>query len=279
MVDFARGNLKIEKRLMFNLANLFTGFNLISGILSIVLLLNGRIDLAPLFILLAFVFDFFDGFIARKMKTAGPIGVQLDSLADMVTFGVAPGLMVMVLMVMNVEPFLSNHHYELIQFDFNYWVESLIAGNTDYYLPLVALLIPFMSMFRLAKFNLDERQHESFIGLPTPAHTAFYMMFPLVLSFDHETIRENWSWMWVIFDQHFIMGFVLLLSFMLVSEIPLFSLKFKTFSLKSNEIRYMFLLISLGIIIFLGFWSISIIVFLYLILSFIENRFIKKASE
>lgn len=264
---------------MFNLANILTAFNLLSGVLSIVLALHGRIDLAPFFILAAFLFDFLDGFVARKMGTSGPLGVQLDSLADMVTFGVAPGIMVMVLMVMDVPGFISNHHYELIQFDFNYWLESLIAGNSDYYLPLAALVIPFFSLFRLAKFNIDERQTTSFRGLPTPAHTAFYLSFPLVLSYDHLTVKGNWDSLWWIYDQHFLLAVALVFSILLVTELPLFSLKFKTFGWKNNEIRYVFLLISLGFIIGFGFWAFSLIVFLYLILSIIENSILKKEKH
>lgn len=264
---------------MFNLANLFTSFNLLSGVISIVLVLNGRIDLAPLFILLGFLFDFFDGFIARKMGTSGPMGVQLDSLADMITFGVAPGMILMVLMVMDVPGFLSNHHYELIQFDFNYWVESIIAGNTNYYLPLAALIVPFMSMFRLAKFNIDERQTTSFLGLPTPAHTAMYLSFPLVLSYDHLTVKENWDVLWLIFNQHFLLAISVVSSILLVTELPLFSLKFKSFGWVGNEIRYLFLLISLVLIIVFGFWAFSLIVFLYLILSVVEKLIFKKKNN
>lgn len=264
---------------MFNLANLFTAFNLLSGIISIVLALHGRIDLAPFFILLAFLFDFLDGFIARKMGTTGPLGVQLDSLADMVTFGVAPGMIVMVLMVMDVPAFISNHHYELIQFEFNYWLESIIAGNTDYYLPLAALVIPFFSLFRLAKFNIDTRQTTSFLGLPTPAHTAFYLSFPLVLSFDHMTVKENWDSLWWLFDQHFLLVVAVVFSVMLVTEIPLFSLKLKSFGWKGNQVRYSFLLISLVFILLFGFWAFSLIVFLYLILSIVENSIVKKQQH
>ena len=264
---------------MINLANILTAFNLLSGVLSIVLVLNGRIDLGPFFIIAAFVFDFLDGYVARKMGTSGPLGAQLDSLADMVTFGVAPAILVMVLMVMDVPGFLSNHHYELIQFDFNYWLESLIVGNTNYYLPLLTLVIPFFSLFRLAKFNLDDRQKTSFRGLPTPANAAFYLSFPLVLSFDYIPLKKSWNSLWWIFDQHFLLVLTLVLSILLVSDFRLFSLKFQDFRWKSNEIRYSFLLISLVFIIAFGFWSFSLIVFLYLILSIIENSILKKEKH
>jgi CDP-diacylglycerol--serine O-phosphatidyltransferase len=264
---------------MFNLANLFTGFNLIAGILSIILTLNGRIDLAPLLILAGFLFDFFDGFIARKLKKDGPIGVQLDSLADLVTFGVAPGMLVMVVMVMHIEAFQHKHFYEIIQFDFNLWVESILAGNTDYFIPLIALIIPFMSMFRLAKFNVDERQSTSFIGLPTPAHTAFYLSWPLVLSYDIESVKENWDILWIIFDPNFIAAVVVLMSILLVTEVPLFSFKVSSYGWRSNKIRYSFLLISLGLIFIFKYWSLSIIVILYLILSLFDNYNIKKKEQ
>ena len=264
---------------MFNLANLFTGFNLLSGILAIILTMNGRIDLAPLLILAGFIFDFFDGFLARKLKTSGPMGKQLDSLADLVTFGVAPGLIMMVVMVMNIEGFQFNHYYEIVQFDFNYWTEAILSGSTDYYLPLIALVIPFVSMFRLAKFNIDERQSKSFIGLPTPAHTAFYMTFPLVLSYDIESVSATWEYTWILFDPNFLAVVMVLMSILLVAEVRLFSFKSGSFSWKQNKIQYLFLLISLGLIIIFKFWSLSLIVLLYLILSIVGNTFLKKSKN
>ena len=168
---------------MFNLANILTAGNLLSGVVAILLALLGRIDLAPFAIVVGALFDFLDGFVARKMKTAGEIGKQLDSLADMVTFGVAPGIIMMVVMTIDVNEFILNPYFEIIRFDFMFYLESILNGATNDFSPFIALTIPFFSIFRLAKFNVDTRQSDSFIGLPTPASTLFFMTFPLLLAF------------------------------------------------------------------------------------------------
>lgn len=176
---------------MFNIPNLFTAANMLCGFVSIILALFGRIDLAPLFILVALIFDFLDGFIARRMNLQGELGKQLDSLADMVTFGIAPGIIMLVMIVIGIDfsALLSKEsgtnfqntelsYYAFIQiWD---WIQALIYGvPNDFdasikYLPFIALIIPFFSMFRLAKFNLDKRQSDRFRGIPTPLNTIFF---------------------------------------------------------------------------------------------------------
>ena len=255
---------------MFNLANLFTAANLISGVLAILLALSGRLDLAPFAIFCGLIFDFLDGFIARLFKTSGELGKQLDSFADMVTFGVAPG--VIMLVVLTIDPIslgVSNPSVSQIQVDYSNWISELnltnLSGN---YIPFLALLLPFFSMFRLAKFNLDTRQSESFIGLPTPSMTLFFMVFPLALIYSGEVFQ-------LMFNPWLIVGLILIFGLLMISEVPLFSLKIKSFGWKGNQIRIVFLLISLILILVFKVWSIALIVFLYLILSMIENTFIK----
>ncbi|MNK10514.1 phosphatidylglycerophosphate synthetase [compost metagenome] len=286
---------------MFNIPNLFTASNMLCGIFAIILAFAGRIDIAPYFIFLAAVLDFFDGFIARLLKQQGELGKQLDSLADMISFGLAPGIIIMVILVGQTtfidfeslfwhgEYVTSTTQVEIVNGDSFFSLEMLTAslhswGNSFFewkninWLPFVALIIPFFSMFRLAKFNIDTRQSESFIGLPTPANTIFFMAFPLLLSkygttsgWEHDLI------IWLI-QPVVLIPIIVIMSLLLVAELPLFALKFKSFKWKGNEIRYIFL-ISCGILIStLLIWSIPIIVLLYLLLSFIQHILRKKSN-
>lgn len=260
---------------------MLTAGNMLCGVLSILFALTYRLDIAPYFIFLGAVFDFFDGFLARKLKVDGEMGKQLDSLADMVTFGVAPGV-IMVVVLSNAPFFCTFFHREYIDFPVSYNWNNLNAGMLAafegggvFLLSFVALLIPFFSLFRLAKFNLDTRQTESFIGLPTPANTLFFMSFPLVLT--HKEVFNSFDYF--MFNPILIAVLVVTMSVLLVSEIPLFSLKFKHFKWRGNQIRFIFLLISLIFILVFRFWSLALIVFLYLILSLIENKILKTSKN
>lgn len=256
---------------MFNIPNLFTAFNLLSGCVAIILAFAGRMDLAPFAIFAGAFFDFLDGFLARKLKVSGELGKQMDSLADMVTFGLAPGV-IMFLMLMYLGEFPRSTVLHL-------WVRQILDGETTNFYPFVALLIPFFSLFRLAKFNLDTRQTESFIGLPTPANTLFFMSYPLVASYSMMDISEITGFTRFMFHPLSISVTILVMSLLLISEIPLFALKFKTFGIKGNEIRYIFLLISLIFIITFKVWALALIVFLYLVLSIIENFVLKTKKD
>lgn len=255
---------------MFNLANLFTAANLISGVIAIVLALSGRIDLAPFAVFIGLIFDFLDGFVARLLKTSGELGKQLDSFADMVTFGVAPGVIMLIMLTIDPSLLVDGLSVNQIQASYVNWFSEIdittLSGN---YLPFAALLLPFFSMFRLAKFNIDTRQSESFIGLPTPSMTLFFMSFPLVLFYGSSALLTE------ILNPWLIVGLIIVFGLLMISEIPLFSLKVKSFGWKGNQIRIVFLLISLILILVFKVWSIALIVFLYLILSMIENTFFK----
>lgn len=252
---------------------------MLCGVFAIILAFAGRIDIAPYFIFLAAVLDFFDGFLARILKQQGELGKQLDSLADMISFGLAPGLIVLSLMI------FQQGYTEVLDQEVSrrsvavaIWLSHFASLSFAEKLPLVALIIPFFSMFRLAKFNIDTRQSESFIGLPTPANTIFFMSFPLLLSqYGNTTGWEHDLILWLI-QPMVLIPIIVVMSVLLVSELPLFALKFKTFKWQGNEIRYIFL-ISCGILIpTLLFWSIPIIVLLYLLLSFIHNTLRKKSN-
>jgi CDP-diacylglycerol--serine O-phosphatidyltransferase len=278
---------------MFNIPNLFTAANMLCGFVSIILALFGRIDLAPLFILAALIFDFLDGFIARKMNLQGELGKQLDSLADMVTFGIAPGIIMLVMIVIGIDfsALLSKEsgtnfqntelsYYAFIQiWD---WIQALIYGvPNDFdasikYLPFIALIIPFFAMFRLAKFNLDKRQSDRFRGVPTPLNTIFFLFFPLYFSLNLNQWEHQEKWILLLFDCYTLSVITVLFSVLMVTNIPLISLKFKTWTWNENKFRYILVGSSLIIILLFWIWAILIIVFLYLLLSLIENYQLKK---
>ena len=273
---------------MFNIPNLITSVNMLSGIFAIILTFSGRLDLAPFAIFIGAIFDFFDGFIARKMGVAGELGKQLDSLADMITFGLAPGIIMLNVIVVSIYldgPYYDMNFQQYAHFQMNNWMNAVFNGVPNSmdasikYLPFFALVIPFFSLFRLAKFNIDDRQSDSFIGLPTPLNTIFFCFFPLVLS----TNFGHWdSGLGVIpyaVDSYFLAALVILMSLLLVSETPLFSLKFKVFTWSGNEVRYTFLIVCSLLISFLLVWSIPLIVILYLVFSIILNNSKKKKHE
>lgn len=278
---------------MFNIPNLFTASNLMCGIISIILALSGRLEWACYFIYFGAIFDFFDGFLARKLKVAGDMGKQLDSLADMVTFGVAPGILVFVMLVlgMDIDPdhtanvvlgssfdsswLMIDARIDLLITDF--WDNGMSLHITNLF-PFLALTIPFFSLFRLAKFNLDTRQSESFIGLPTPANTIFFTAFPLLYVVSYNSGDFD-AMIFTIIRPIYFAPIVLIMSLMLIAELPLFALKFKDFSWKNNQVRFIFLGACAILIPLLLAWSIPIIIILYLLLSLIENYRKKTQNE
>jgi len=185
--------------------------------------INGNLSMALLFIILGAVFDFFDGMVARLLGVSSPIGKELDSLADVVTFGVAPSSIIF---------------YELKIVDY----PSFLGQNTAIVsvIPYVAFIVAAFSALRLAKFNLDTRQTTSFIGLPTPANALCWGS--LIVGFGE--ILEQYTW----YMPMIILG-VFLSSWILIAEIPMFALKFKHWGFKGNEIKYYFLIFSTIILI------------------------------
>jgi CDP-diacylglycerol--serine O-phosphatidyltransferase len=242
--------------------NLLTAGNLIGGILAIIFAITGKLEWSPYCIFISAIFDFLDGFVARILKVQSELGKQLDSLADMVTFGVAPGVIVMVM--------LSSWNSTLNQYDF-----LSFESNTE--LMGIGLIIPVFALFRLAKFNLDTRQTSSFIGLPTPAMTLFFAAIPiLVISGSQSLIGWQVNLASIFTNSTFLIISTLIMSIMMVVELPLFALKFNGFKWNKNKLRYIFLTISLGLFATLLFWSIPIIIILYLFLSIINNLIHKR---
>jgi len=266
---------------------------MLCGFIAIILALAGRIDIAPLFIFLGAILDFFDGFIARKIGVSGAMGKQLDSLADVITFGLAPGVITLVMIVLGVDNsslFPAEDSTRVYQNDLTYytyfqvsaWMQALVynvPNNFDAsikFLPFAAMIIPFLSMFRLANFNIDERQTDRFHGLPTPLNTMFFMFFPLYFSLNVDNWAHQGKFIHWIFDCYTIAGIAVVMSLMMITDIPLIALKFKNFSWKDNKFRYLLVGKSLIIILIFQLWAIPIIVILYLILSIIDNYTTKK---
>ena len=261
---------------------------MLCGLMAILCVFSGRLDFSLLFILIGALLDFLDGFLARMLKVSGELGKQLDSLADMVTFGLAPGIMTLqvIIVCINLDgPFYGMSFFEYAHFQLNNWMGTVFHGVPNdmdasiKYLPFFGLLIPFFSMFRLAKFNIDSRQSESFIGLPTPINTIFFCFFPLLLwlNFGRETLISGW--IMYLLSPYSIAAFSVGMSLLLISELSLFSLKFKSFSWQANQRRYIFLALCLIFVLFLRVWAIPLIVFLYITMSLAFKNFNQKQNE
>ena len=225
-----------------NIPNSITCCNLISGCIAIAFAYEGKQEWALAFIIIGAVFDFFDGMVARLLHVSSPIGKELDSLADDITFGAAPAMMVFTF---------------LHQLPYPDWLD----GAREY-LPYVAFLIAAFSALRLAKFNLDERQATSFIGLPTPANALFWGS--LIVGGGTRLIHIPYA-------LPIVLVLIVLSCWMLVAEIPLFALKFKQWGWKGNETKYIFLITCIPLIVWLGMSSLAVIITWYVILSIYDN--------
>ncbi len=225
--------------------NLITLTNLLLGCIAIVCTLTGRIDMVPWLIFAACWADFFDGLAARILKVSSPMGLQLDSLADMVTFGVVPGIVA----------------FKLLEGALN---------NPNIFLLLPGFLITLFAAYRLAKFNVDTRQTSGFLGMATPAATGFIVSLIDVQAYN---ILGLGSW---VSNPFFLYTVILLFSFLLVSEIPMFSLKFKRIGWHGNEVRYIFMVLGLGLFFALmamgyRFAGIPFVIALYFLISIVDN--------
>ena len=240
-----------------HLPNLLTLGNLFCGTLATIFAVEGSFVLAGLFVVIGIFLDFFDGFAARLLNVSGELGKQLDSLADMVTSGVVPGIIMFKLLATTHG--LGAVGKETVAMN---WVGFKFAP-----IQLIGLVLTLGACYRLAKFNIDTRQSESFIGLPTPAMSLFVISLPLILKYSDIEFVQN-----LITNNYFLILITLLLTYLMNAEIPLFSLKFKEYSMKNNVVKYFFLLTSLGLILTLHFISIPIIIILYVTLSLVQKK-------
>ncbi|MFY7739084.1 MAG: CDP-alcohol phosphatidyltransferase family protein [Flavobacterium sp.] len=236
-----------------HIPNILTLLNLLCGCIAIVFVSKLRFDLAFYFVCLGIFFDFFDGFFARKFGVAGPLGVQLDSLADMVTSGVAPGYVM----------------YQMLSFDGSF---MQITNDLSFFqVSFLGFIITLGACYRLANFNIDTRQSDSFIGLPTPANALFIMSLPLVIAECHFlTLSELLNMKWVL------LAITLLSAYVMNAEIPLFSLKIKNFSFQKYKLQIGFLVLSIVMIVTLQYLAIPLIIMTYVLLSVANNMLAKK---
>ena len=224
-----------------HIPNSITCLNLISGCIATYWAFQGDAQLALLFIVIGAVFDFFDGMVARLLHVSSPIGKELDSLADDITFGFAPSAIV-----------------------FNFLVP--LTTHLSPIIPYLAFIMAAFSALRLAKFNLDERQALGFIGLPTPANALFWGSLLVGLGEEIATIP---------YAGYLILAGVLISSYLLVSEIPMFALKFKTWGWKGNEVKFIFLLTCIPLLLLLGVSGLAAIIAWYVILSVLNTQIAK----
>lgn len=241
-----------------HIPNIITLGNLSSGLIAVLLILNGNYVWAGFFTFLGAFFDFFDGMFARLLGVSGELGKQMDSLADMVSFGVVPG-MAMYAMLKLANANLAN--------DIFYANENLnILIHTDAVYALPGFLITLFSALRLAKFNIDTRQTSSFIGVPTPAITLFVLSIFLISVLKQNEVIES-----LVATPWFLYLVTILSSHALVAELPLFAMKFKVWNWKENKIRWIFIAISLVLISIFQLVAIPMIIIVYVILSIVNN--------
>ncbi|MBQ8603002.1 MAG: CDP-alcohol phosphatidyltransferase family protein [Bacteroides sp.] len=226
-----------------HIPNTVTCCNLICGCIASVMAFQARYDMAIIFIIIGAVFDFFDGMLARLFKVSGPLGKELDSLADDITFGFAPSVIVFSL-------FKEVHYPEFLQ------------SMADF-IPYTAFLISAFSALRLGKFNIDPRQSTSFIGMPTPANALFWGS--LVVGGHDFLVSES-------FNAIYLFALVILMSYLLIAEIPMFSLKFKNLTWKDNKVSYIFLLVCIPLLIIFRISGFAAIILWYILLSLITRK-------
>lgn len=233
-----------------HIPNFITCLNIISGCIAVIMAIKGELSVAVIFIFAAALFDFLDGMAAHLLKAYSPIGKDLDSLADMISFGLAPGMVMMVL----VEYSLFGINVRAEKFTaLSFWELTCISS---------VLLIPVFSALRLAKFNIDTRQTTSFIGLPTPANAIFISALALITEHGkYEAIDSLLLQPWLL------ILITVGMSLLLVSELPLFSLKFRNFSWKENKVRFIFLAISAILIMALNIYGIAAAILMFILIS------------
>ncbi len=244
--------------------NALTLLNLLCGSIAVIFAIENSFIAASFFVFIGIFFDFFDGFAARKLNVQSELGLQLDSLADMVTSGLVPGIVMFKLLKMVGPSWIET-------------VKSIEYNRTDglefsnpmiyYFLPFIGLSITLASAYRLAKFNIDTEQQNYFKGLPTPANALLIISLPLILEFqNNDTINA------VILNKWVLIGLTIFSCWILNSNIKLFALKFKNWGFKDNAVRYVFIILCLVLLIVLKFAAIPLIILLYIIMSVLDKK-------
>ncbi|MFD1095263.1 CDP-alcohol phosphatidyltransferase family protein [Salegentibacter chungangensis] len=242
-----------------HIPNFITLLNLFSGCIAVIFAVQGNLVMAAVFVAAGIFFDFFDGLAARALDVKSEVGLQLDSLADVVTSGVVPGI-VMFQMLKNAIP----QNLKEVNTDWDMATEVLGWNLNNF--ALFGLLISLASAYRLAKFNVDERQTDSFIGLPTPANALLILSLPLILTFQPGELVSS-----LILNEWFLIALTLFSCYILNAEIGLFALKFSDWSFKNNKLRYFFLIFCVVMILLLQFIAVPVIIISYVILSLLTG--------
>jgi CDP-diacylglycerol---serine O-phosphatidyltransferase len=226
--------------------NAMTCGNLLCGCLGILFCMRGDLTTAAWLIVLAGILDFGDGFVARAVGASGPFGKELDSLADVVTFGVLPSFIIYTLLT----PLAFTFGGEPA------WVQQV---------PVVSFAIAICGALRLARFNIDTRQTDQFLGLPIPANALVIASYPMIVAMQPQYAG-------IVTNPVFLYGSIIVLSLLMVSELPLMAFKFKSFAWAANKVKYSFLLAAVVLLVVLQFAAIPLIILLYILLSLITNE-------
>ena len=246
--------------------NLITLINLLCGCIGALFAFNNNLLMAGFFVGLGIFFDFFDGLAARLLKVSSELGTQLDSLADMVTSGLVPGIAMYKLLSYAT----SSAGFQLTQ---NYGWYGMSDWQQFKLIPFVGFFITMASCYRLAKFNIDTRQTDSFIGLPTPANAILILSVGIII--------QSGEWMEIVnflSNTYFLIALTLLSCYLLNAELPLFALKFKSFGFKGNEIRWIFIAICIALIVTLKIYAVPLIILIYILMSVGKNLSASRSS-
>lgn len=236
-----------------HIPNFITLLNVLCGCIATVFAVLNQLEFAALFVFLGIFCDFFDGLAARLLNVKSDLGVQLDSLADMITSGLVPGIVMFQLLTMAQK---------------GGWNLDFFGVHTEVgVLPLFGFLITMASAYRLANFNVDENQVSSFLGLPTPANALLILSLPLILIYQNNDYLNS-----IILNEWFLLGLTVLSSYLLNSKIELFALKFDNYNFKDNAVKYLFLIGSLVLLLTLKFLAIPVIILFYILASLIVKK-------
>jgi CDP-diacylglycerol--serine O-phosphatidyltransferase len=237
------------KRVIRQIPNFITSMNLVAGSLAVIFAIDGHLVWAGIFICLASVFDFLDGFAARLLKAYSEVGKQLDSLADLISFGLAPAAILFTLL-------------EFSLFESNQPIYEINAHWSQWLILFSAMLMPVMGAVRLARFNVIQSGETFFRGLPIPANGLFWASLGLMLE-----VPGHQGFLQFIYSTHNLVVLGLLTSGMMVISLPMFSLKFKNLNLKENWYRYFFLVVSLFLLVFLNVYGLALSILAYIFLN------------
>jgi CDP-diacylglycerol---serine O-phosphatidyltransferase len=242
-----------------HIPNFVTLLNVFCGSVAVIFAVNGNMKLTALFVFLGVFFDFFDGLLARKLSVQSNLGLQLDSLADMITSGLVPGIVMFHLFNLAGPDWL--------EFSANQSITTVLSVSSNSFLPFFGLLITLASAYRLANFNIDTNQADEFIGLPTPANALLILSLPLIMEFQNSDIMNA-----IILNKWFLIAVTLISCYLLNANIKLLALKFKNWSFKDNTARYILIILAAILIIILQFAAIPLIIVLYIAISLLNKK-------